>query len=141
MITGLVLGAVIVLALGLVVIVARDPGPPPADVALAYEAAWDHFDFESLWSLAGDELRDGLNRSDFVATKREAYAPRPELGALARDISVEDARDGDAYAVVRTRVDLRDGGVARNEIQLAKRAGRWVVVAYQLQPDVPPATP
>ena len=131
---------VILLALGLVVMVALDPGPSPQDVAMAYERAWDHFDFVSLWTLSGDELRDGLRREEFVASKKAAYADQHSLGHLARNIEVEHAQVGRTVAAVQTRVDLRDGGVARNDLQLAKRAGRWVVVDYRLRSDAPPMT-
>ncbi len=140
MITAIVAVLVIALVIALVVMVAVDPGPPPADVALAYEHAWDSLDFASLWALSGDELRDGLGRNEFVAAKTAAYAGQRGLGRLARDVAVEEVRTGDAIAVVRTRVDLRDGGVAYNEMQLAKRATRWVVVEYRLRSDAPPAT-
>ena len=129
---------VVLLALALVALAATDPGPPPQDVAMAYEHAWDHFDFSSLWNLSGDELRDGLRRDDFVASKRTAYADQPSLGHLARHIEVEHAEVGRTIASVQTRVDLHDGGVARNELHLAKRAGRWVVVEYRLRSDAPP---
>ena len=138
MIIPIIVTAVIVLALALVVLVARDPGPPPQDVSLAYEHAWDHFDFTSLWTLSGDELRDGLRREEFVASKRAAYADQRSLGRLARHITIEEARVGRTIASVQTRVDLLDGGEARNELQLAKRAGRWVVVEYHLRSDAAP---
>jgi hypothetical protein len=138
MITAIVGVAVLVLVLALVIAVARDPGPPPADVALAYEDAWDRLDFEALWDLSGDELRDGLGRRDFVTAKRAAYAGQPDLGDLARDVVVEAAHERRSVAAVRTRVELRAGGAAHNEIDLAKRAGRWVVVAYDLRTDAPP---
>ena len=128
--------AVIGLALALVVLVARDTGPPPSDVALAYESAWDHLDFESLWVLSGDELRDGLDRKAFVAAKTSAYAAQRSLGGLTALVAVEDERSGDTISTVRTRVDLKDGGTARNELQLVKRAGRWVVVGYSLRSNV-----
>jgi hypothetical protein len=134
-ITGLVVAVVIVLVLTFVVITAMDPGPPPGDVALAYEDAWDRFDFESLWALSGDELRDGLGRAAFVRAKREAYRERPELGHIARTLATEEVHAGESFAVVRTRVDLREGGMATNAIQLTKRGGRWVVVGYQLEPE------
>jgi hypothetical protein len=138
-----VIVAVVILALALafVVLVATDPGPSPQDVALAYEHAWDHFDFVSLWTLSGDELRDGLRREEYVATKTAAYADQRALGNLARDVVVEDARVGRTIASVQTRVDLHDGGVARNGLQLVKRAGRWVVVEYRLRSDAPPSVP
>ena len=129
---------VVALALALVVAIAGDPGPPPQDVALAYELAWDQFDFASLWTLSGDELRDGLRRDEFVAVKNAAYADKRALGHLAREITVEDARVGQTISSVQTRVDLHDGGVARNEVHMVKRAGRWVVVEYRLRSDAPP---
>ena len=140
MITAIVAVLVLALVVALVVMVAVDPGPPPADVALAYEHAWDGFDFASLWALSGDELRDGLGRKQFVAAKTAAYAGQRALGHLARSVAVEDVRTGETIATVRTRVDLRDGGVAHNEMQLVKRATRWVVVEYRLRSDAPPAT-
>ena len=140
MITAIIAVLVVALVLALVVMVAIDPGPPPADVALAYEQAWDGFDFASLWALSGDELRDGLGRKEFVAAKTAAYASQRGLGHLARDVAIEDVRTGNTIAVVRTRVNLRDGAVAQNEVHLVNRAGRWVVVEYRLRSDAPPAT-
>ncbi len=129
--------ALIVLALcvALIVAVARDPGPRPDEVALAYELAWDRLDFESLWTLSGVELRDGLERGAFVAAKRAAYSARPELGRLARDVAIDDVAGGMAHAAVRTSVVLRDGESVHNQIHLAKRGGKWLVVGYQLEPD------
>jgi hypothetical protein len=129
------------LALALVIAVAREAGPPPADVAYGYELAWDHFDFASLWAVSGDELRDGLARKEFVAAKTAAYAGRRGLGNLTRHIAVEHVDRRGATAVVRTRVDLHDGDAAHNEVYLTKRAGRWVVVEYRLRSDAPPVTP
>jgi hypothetical protein len=123
---------VLVLVVAFVVAVARDPGPPADDVAVAYEEAWDRLDFEALWALSGDELRDGMGRHDFVAAKRAAYQRQPDLGRLATSVVVEHVDAGKHAAVVRTRVDVRDGGVARNEVVLEHRAGRWLVVAYHL---------
>jgi hypothetical protein len=130
--TAIIGGIVFVLVVCFVVAVARDPGPPPDDVAVAYENAWDRLDFDALWTLSGDELRDGMNRKDFVAAKRAAYAAQPPLGDLAADVVVERFETGKQVAVAVTRVSLRDGGVARNEVQLEQRSGRWVVVSYQL---------
>jgi hypothetical protein len=124
---------VLALVIALVVIVALESGPPPQDVAIAYEGAWDRLDFESLWNLSGDELRDGLGRTAFVAAKRAAYAGHASLGHLAGDVVVEDADVGSAVASVQTRLTLRDGTSARNDVELAKRAGKWVVVGYRLR--------
>jgi len=141
MLTAVVAILVLGLVLALVVLVAKDDGPPPADVALAYERAWDTFDFESLWSLSADELRDGMGRKDFVAAKSAAYAGQQGLGHLALSVTVEDVRAANTVAVVHTRVELRDGTHATNEVHLAKRAGRWVVVEYRLRSDAPPPSP
>jgi hypothetical protein len=36
---------------------------------------------------------------------------------------------------VTTRVELRDGTVVHNVVQLARRSSRWQVVAYRLAPS------
>lgn len=133
MVVALVGVAILALVIALVVIVAIEPGPPPQDVAVAYEEAWDRLDFESLWNLAGDELRDGLGRRAFVDAKRAAYAGHDALGHLAGEVGVEHAAVGKSVASVQTRLALRDGTVAQNQVGLAKRAGKWVVVEYRLR--------
>jgi hypothetical protein len=131
-----VVGVIVVgLCLALVVLVAADPGPSAAEVALAYEYAWDHLDFEALWALSGDELRDGLDRDAFIAAKRAAYERHAALRGLAADVAVDAVSEGRGFAVVHTSVELRDGGRVVDALQLAKRAGRWLVVAYELEPD------
>lgn len=140
MISALIAIAVLGLVIALVVAVARDPGPPPDDVAIAYEDAWDRLDFETLWTLSGAELRDGMPRHEFVDAKRAAYHQQPELGNLAARVVVEHLDAGKHAALVRTRVEVRTGGVARNEIQLASRAGQWVVIAYHLLGSEPSRT-
>ena len=133
--------AVFALIVALVIAVARDPGPPPDDVAIAYEHAWDGLDFDALWSLSGDELRDGMGRKAFIEAKRAAYAGKPDLGGLADAMSVERFETGHQVAVVVTRVELRNGGAAHNELELEQRAGRWVVVSYRLlRSDASPST-
>ena len=142
MVTAIVGVAVFVLIVSLVIAVARDPGPPPDDVAVAYERAWDGLDFDSLWSLSGDELRDGMGRKAFIAAKRLAYVGQGDLGGLAASVSVEHLEIGDHVAVVHTVVTLRHGATARNALGLEQRAGRWVVVSYRLLgSDASPASP
>ena len=102
---------------------------------MAYELAWDRLDFESLFTLAGTELRDGLDRRGFIAAKSAAYEQRASLGGLVERVGVEQvASVGDAGVVI-TRVELRDGTVVRNRVELARRAARWQVVAYRLEPS------
>jgi hypothetical protein len=132
LVTAVVLTAIIVLCFAVVVAVARDQGPPPGEVAVAYELAWDRLDFETLWSLSGSELRDGRSKQDFVTAKRAAYERSPGLAGLARDVVLEEVLAGQEVAVVRTRIDLREGAPVRNELRLARRDQRWEVVAYEL---------
>jgi hypothetical protein len=132
LVTAVVLTAIIVLVFAVVVAVARDQGPPPGEVAVAYELAWDRLDFETLWSLSGPELRDGRAKHDFVTAKRAAYERSPGLAGLARDVALEEVLAGEEVAVVRTRIDLREGAPVRNELRLARRDQRWEVVAYEL---------
>jgi hypothetical protein len=139
-VTAVIAAIVITLCVALVIAVARDPGPPPSEVALAYELAWDRLDFDAIWSLAGPELRDGRLRRDFIADKRAAYAERAELRGLARDVSLEEVVAGKDVAVARTRVELRDRSVVHNELHLVHGDGRWRVVSYELRtsPDAAP---
>jgi hypothetical protein len=134
-ITAIVGAVILVLALAVVVAIARDRGPAPGDVAVAYELAWDRLDFESLFTLSGAELRDGLDRHGFVAAKRTAYEQQHSLGGLLDRVGVDQVASVDDAAVVLTRVALRDGTVAQNRVELARRTGRWQVVAYRLEPS------
>jgi len=140
-ISGIIAFVVLALIIALVVMVARDPGPPPEDVAVAYEDAWDRLDFEALWTLSGDELHDGLRHKEFLAAKQAAYANQPGLGGLAQDVRVEHVEAGKQVAVVHTCVSLLDGGAAHNAIQLESRGGRWVVVGYDLVRSDPSPSP
>ena len=135
MITAIVGTVIVLLCFTVVIAVARDRGPQPSDVAIAYELAWDRLDFESLWSMSGAELRDGRDRRDFVVTKRAAYERQPGLGSLAENVFIDDLAVVGDTAVVSTTVALRDGTTVHNEVGLARRSGRWLVVAYQLAPE------
>jgi hypothetical protein len=136
-VTAIVGGAVLALCVALVIAIARDRGPGAADTAVAYELAWDRLDFDVLWSLSARELRDGMDRKEFVATKRAAYEQQRALSGLAEHVGVDDLATtsrGDG-ALVTTRVELRDGTVVHNVVQLTRRSSRWQVVAYRLAPS------
>ena len=135
MVVAVVGAAVGLVCVALVILVAVNSGPSAAEVALAYEHAWDRLDFEALWAMSGAELRDGLDRKPFIAAKRAAYERQPALRGIAEAVAVDAVSEGRGFAVVHTRVELRDGGHAVDALQLAKRAGRWLVVAYELEPD------
>lgn len=121
------------------VAVAREPGPGPADVAIAYERAWDDHDFDLLFSLSGDELRDGMRRERFVRVKRAAQDRAGPPSRLAPRIEVESAIAGNDAALVVTRIATPDGEI-RNNVTLERRANGWVVVGYGLRVE-PGATP
>ena len=135
MIAAVIAFAVIALVLALVIVVGLEPGPSPGEVAVSYELAWDRLDFDALWSLSGDELRDGRTRQDFLADKREAYAGQRELAGLARDVKLDEVLEGSELAAVRTHLILQDGTTVRNQVQLALREGTWKVIGYHLEPD------
>ncbi len=129
-----VLVLVVGLVVALVVGVAQDPGPTPVEIALGYEHAWDELDFSVIYKLSGRELHDGLTRADWVAAKQAAYADRRALSGLVQETVAEsEDRNGDR-ATVMTRLTLRDGSVAHNEVRLVRRSRAWEVVAYELRP-------
>lgn len=132
MISTLVALTVSGLVIAVIAFFARDDGPKPADIAVAYELAWDRLDFDAIWALSGDELRDGLDRHRYVAAKRTAYAGRTDLGNLVQRVDVARVDVGTAHAVVRTCVTLRDGGAVHNDVTLSKRSSSWVVTGYEL---------
>jgi hypothetical protein len=136
-ISAIVAVVIFALVITLIVIFAREPGPTPPDIAISYELAWDRLDFDTLWTLAGPELRDGLDKRDYIAAKTRAYEGRHELRNLAEHVDVDEAQVGIGHAHVRTRVTLRDGAVVRNDVVLTKRSASWVVTGYQLVANPP----
>ena len=128
----LVVSGVIILALVVVLWIAfaKDPGPGPADVAIAYEKAWDRLDFDLLFDLSGDELRDGLRREQFVSAKRSAYAGAHQ--PLDAQIVVDDVVATDQTALIATRVATAEGSV-QNRVLLERRANGWLVVGYSIR--------
>jgi hypothetical protein len=127
--------AVIALVIALVVAVGLERGPSPDEVAVSYELAWDRLDFDALWPLSGNELRDGRSRHEFMDDKREAYEGKRALAGLAREVKVDEVLVASELAAVRTRVLLDDGTSVRNQVQLALREGTWKVIGYHLEPD------
>ena len=122
---------ILVLLVTMWVVFAKEPGPGPADVAIAYEGAWDHLDFDLLYDLSGEELRDGLRRDRFIAAKKAAYsaAGHARLGA---EIAVDDVVATGQTAIVATRVTTDEGSV-HNRVTLERRATGWMVVGYSIR--------
>jgi hypothetical protein len=131
----IVILAVFALVFAFIVAVGKDPGPSAADAAVGYETAWDRLDFVGVWTLSGSELRDGLGRKEFVATKRAAYRDGDKLGHLVAHVGVDDVNEQGDTAAVLTRLELHDGSVVQNRVDLARRDSRWVVTAYSLHPS------
>jgi hypothetical protein len=126
---------ILALVITVVVVIAKDRGPGPGEVAVAYELAWDRLDFESLFTLSGLELRDGLDRRGFIAAKRTAYAQQHELGGLVERVGIDQVANSRDAAVAITEVELHDRAVVHNRIEMTRRNGRWQVVAYRLEPS------
>ena len=135
MITAVVATVVLALAITVVIVIAKDRGPGPGEVAVAYELAWDRLDFESLYTLSGSELRDGLDRRRFIAAKRSAYEQQHDLGGLVERVGVDQMANSREAAVAITTVELHDQAVVHNRVEMTRRNGRWQVVAYRLEPS------
>lgn len=128
-----VLACVLGLCVALVIGVAKNPGPSPAEIALGYEHAWDLGDFDVIYRMSGAELHEGLRKADYVAAKRAAYRGEVRVhGALQEAIAEEATQQADE-AVVLTRLRRADGTVVHHEVRLARRARVWEVVGYRLR--------
>ena len=116
--------------------VGREPGPGPADVAIASENAWNELDFDLLFDLSGIELRDGLRKERYIAAKRAAYERGDVQKRLDAHVSVETSVKGHQTSLVVTKIDM-DGATIFNNVMLERRANGWVVVSYALRADAP----
>lgn len=115
--------------------IAREPGPGPADVALAFEKAWDELDFNLCYDLSGEELHDGMRRERFVNAKRRAYEKAGTRARMGVDVQVETSIIGNEAALIVTNVAAPGGERVRNNVMLERRSNGWVVVAYSLRTD------
>ena len=124
--------ATLVLCVALVVLVARQAGPGPSDVAVAYEYAWDRLDFTTVWNLAGPRMRDGRTRAEFVRDKQSAYAAEGQLAGLVRSVRPEKVDVNGPVARVLTRLELADGKSVLDEVLLERVGPTWHVASYSL---------
>jgi hypothetical protein len=139
MTTAVVAVVIGLLVVAVIVIAALERGPSTADLALAYEQAWDRLDFETIWALSSLALRDGLDRRSFARAKRAAYATVDHPAGLVASATVDDlAESGDVAAAITT-LALHDGSTVHHEVRMAKRMGRWEVTGYTLRPEDAPA--
>jgi len=132
-ITALVVVVLVGLAVALVVAVALDHGPSPADVAVSYELARDRHDAQSLWAASAATLRAGRHRHDFVAETDRELAGAPQ--GLVREVVVEDEYAGVSDASVLTRVVRRDGTTSQRRTRCTQERGSWRVSAVTVAPD------
>ena len=129
----LVVSAVALGLMGMLLVgIVKVGSPPPGEVAIAFELAWDRFEFDVLYDLSGPLMRDGRARPAFVADKRAAYAAHPELQGLVTAVRVQDVEVEDDRARVTTRLELRDGGELANDLLLRRDDGTWRVEGYHL---------
>ncbi len=122
MIIGVVITLVVLLAIAVVVGVARDPGPDPVDVAIGYARALGSGDFDAVYRLIDPDLLQGRNRPQWV----EEQAARPHLafapdGVVARDRVLHDDTATATLAIGTERVV---------PVELVRRHGMWGVVSF-----------
>jgi hypothetical protein len=129
-----VLVCVVGLCVALVIGVAKNPGPSPAEIALGYEHAWDLGDFDVVYRMSGAELHEGLRKGDYVGAKRAAYRGEVRVHGAVEEAVAEAAHQQGDEAVVLTRLRRTDGTVVLHEVRLARRARAWEVVGYRLRP-------
>ena len=72
-----------------------------------------------------------MSLDDYIVAKSAAYASTPLAQPLST-IEIVSLTIEDDYAVAHTSVALTIGAQATNEIELARRRGSWLVVAYRL---------
>ena len=64
-----------------------------------------------------------------------AYEQQHELGGLVEHVGIDQVANRRDAAVAITEVELHDRAVVHNRVELARRNGRWQVVAYRLEPS------
>ena len=129
----LLLGFTVGISTWLVVAVAKAGAPGPADTAVAYEHAWDHLDFSTLWNLSGPNLRDGRTRDQFVRDKVAAYrAEGHGLAGLVRSVRPERVDVNGPVARVLARLELHSGESVVDELLLERIGPAWHVTAYHI---------
>jgi len=121
-IIGVVIALVVLLAIAVVVGVARDPGPDPVDVAIGYARALGIGDFDAVYRLIDPELLQGRNGPQWVHEQpgRPPLACAPDA-VVARDRVVHDDTATATLAIGTDRVV---------GVELVRRHGMWCVVSF-----------
>jgi len=121
-IIGVVITLVVLLAIAVIVSVARDPGPDPVDVAIGYARALGGGDFDAVYRLIDPDLLDGRNRQQWI----EEQTGRPHLAFAPNEVRARDRQVGDGVATVTLAIDA-DRVVA---VDLVERQRLWGVVRF-----------
>lgn len=134
----LLLAFTVGMAVWLIVAVGKAGAPSPADTAVAFEHAWDHLDFVTLWNLSGPGLRDGRTRDQFVRDKVAAYAQEGKgLAGLVRTVRPEKIDVNGPVARVLARLELHSGESVVDEMLLERIGPSWHVTAYHISTGDP----
>ncbi len=126
------LTSIAVLAVVMLVFVGTERGPQPADVAIAYERAWQRHDWSTLFDLSAKEMRDGLARDQFVSAKRKSVTKSLSDEDAVVDVTIDEVVAASDAASVITRLVAQSGSAVRSRVLCERRNGRWQVVAHNL---------
>jgi hypothetical protein len=118
----IVITLVVLLALAVIVAVARDPGYDPADVAIGYARALAVHDFDALYRMIDPELLEGRNRPQWVAEQ----ATRPHLAISPDAVEVREHVVADGAATVTLSI----GTDHLVPVELVVRQRVWTVVRF-----------
>lgn len=123
-----VIGIAVALLFTVIVMVAKEPGPRAADVAIGYVRAVGSGDFDAMYRMIDPELMGGRNRLDWIEAQRQ----HPHLAFDANGVHAVAVDGGDDEAHVDVAVDA-DHVVA---VELVLRSRVWVVTTYDGRPAV-----
>jgi hypothetical protein len=118
----IVITLVVLLAIAVIVAVARDPGYDPADVAIGYARALAVHDFDALYRMIDPELLKGRNRPQWVAEQ----ASRPHLAVSPDAVELRERVVGDGTATVTLSI----GTGHPVPVELVFRQRVWTVVRF-----------
>jgi hypothetical protein len=147
---GIVVGAVLLVAAGLVsvTVLQRPPGPPdlstPEGVVRAFVTAIETQHPEQAWDLLTTGARGTMTRDEFI--RRASAQGRPRSGRVAIDNTVEE---GNIARVELSRTYEGGGGLlgpssytTTNTVRLEREGGQWRISVppdpYLLDRAIPP---
>jgi hypothetical protein len=121
-IIGVVITLVGLLAIAVVVGVARVPGPDPVDVAIGYARALGIGDFDAVYRLIDPDLLNGRNRPQWV----DEQNGRPHLAFAPDTVQVRTRAVGEETATVTLTI----GAERVVPVELVHRQGVWTVLSF-----------